>query len=245
MSKAGIVLGSVGLALVALVLVLQLANVVPGIARADGVAEPTGITVLGQGKASGSPDLAMITLGVESREREAQEAAEQNKVQMAAVMAALRDMGIAEEDIQTVDYSIHAEIDWESEEHRVIGYVLVNSVLVKMREMEKVADVLDAATEAGANTVYGIQFTFDDPSPLREQARSEAMAEARMKADALAQLAGVGLGRPRYVSESLVEFPPFEPMYAAPVGMGGGDATSVSPGQLEVTVQVQVTYEIN
>jgi uncharacterized protein YggE len=245
MSKAGLVVGSVGLALVAVVLLLQVLTFAPGTARADAVAEPTGITVLGEGKASATPDLAMITLGVESREREAQEAAEQNKMQMAAVMAALRDMGIDDEDIQTVDYSIHAEIDWESEEHRVVGYVVVNSVLVKMREMDKVGEVLDAAAEAGANTVYGIQFTFDDPSPLREQARSEAMGEARKKAETLAQLAGVALGRPRYITESLVEFPPFEPMYAAPVGMGGGDATSVSPGQLEVTVQIQVTYEIS
>ncbi|HEM61851.1 MAG TPA: DUF541 domain-containing protein, partial [Chloroflexi bacterium] len=157
---------------------------------------------------------------------------------------ALRETGVPEEDIQTVDYSIHPEIDWESEEHRVIGYVVVNSVLVKMREMEKVGDVLDAATTAGANNVYGIQFTFDDPSALREQARAEAMAEAEKKADALAQLAGVRLGSPRYISESFVEIPPYERMYSAPAGMGGADGVSVSPGQLEVTVQVQVTYEI-
>jgi uncharacterized protein YggE len=187
----------------------------------------------------------MITLGVETRDAEAQKAAEQNNAQMADVMAALRAMGIADEDVQTADYSIRAEIDWSDGEQRVLGYIVNNSVVVKMRDMDKVGDVLDAATEAGANNIYGIQFTFDDPSALREQARAAAMAEARKKADALAQLAGVGLGRPRYISESFTEIPP---LYAARefamAPSEGGGTTPVSAGELEVIVQVQVTYDI-
>jgi uncharacterized protein YggE len=200
---------------------------------------------MAQGEATGQPDLAMITIGVETRDSEARQAAEKNNDQMADVMDALLEMGIAEEDIQTVDYGIRAEIDWEDEEHRVIGYVVNNSVLVKLRDMEKVGSVIDAVTEAGANNIYGIQFTFDDPSALREQARAEAVAEARKKAEALAQLAGVTLGKPRYINESFMEQPPYylEALYAAPDrGVGGG--ASVMPGQLEISVQVQVTYDI-
>ena len=154
-------------------------------------------------------------------------------------------MGIAEEDIQTVDYSIRAEIDWEDEERRVIGYVVNNSVQVKMSDMAKVGSVIDAVTEAGANNIYGIQFTFDDPSALRGQARAEAVAEAQNKAEALAQLSGVALGRPRYISESSTEQPPYylEAMYAVPERAVGGGA-EVMPGQLEVTVQVQMTFDI-
>lgn len=246
MSRLGVIIGVVGLVLLVVVLVVQLMVVVPGVGRPGPVGEPSGITVMAEGKASAEPDLAMINIGVENREAEAQEAATENNNRMTAVMAALQEMGIPKEDVQTVNYSIQAEIDWENEEHRVIGYVVNNSLLVKLRDMDTVGDVIDAVTEAGANNVYGIQFTFDDPSALREQARADAMANALKKAEALAQLAGVGLGRPRYISESFTETPPYylEQMYASQAGMGGGDGAPVSPGQREVFVQVQVTYDI-
>ena len=245
MSRAGLIVGVVVLVLLAVLLELQLLAIVPGAGRPGAAAEPTGIAVVAEGKASAKPDLAMITLGVETRDAEAQKAAEQNNAQMADVMAALRAMGIADEDVQTADYSIRAEIDWSDGEQRVLGYIVNNSVVVKMRDMDKVGDVLDAATEAGANNIYGIQFTFDDPSALREQARAAAMAEARKKADALAQLAGVGLGRPRYISESFTENPPLYAERALALAPSeGGGTTPVSAGELEVIVQVQVTYDI-
>lgn len=244
MSKTGIMIGTVGLVLIAVVLVLQLVWVLPGAARPGTAQEPTGITVMAEGKATGKPDLAMITIGVETRDAEARTAAEQNDERMAEVMNALLAKGVAEEDIQTADYSIQAEIDWQDSKQRVIGYVVNNAVVVKLREVDEAGDVLDAVTAAGANNIYGIQFTFDDPSALREEARAEAMAEAQAKAQALAQLAGVGLGRPRQISESFIEPSPlYRDAYAVPPAEGGG-VTPFSPGQLEVTVQVQVTFDI-
>jgi uncharacterized protein YggE len=246
MSKTGIVVGAVGLVLLTVMLVLQLMMVVAAPATPGRVTEPTGITVMAQGKATGKPDLAMITIGVETRDAEAQAAAEENDDLMADVMAAILELGVAEEDIQTVDYSVRAEIDWQDDKQRVIGYVVNNSVVLKLRELDKAGDVLDAATEAGANNIYGIQFTFDDPTALREEARAEAMAQARDKAEALAQLAGVGLGKPRYINESFMEAPPYylEPIYATAERAMGGGVTPVQPGQLEVAVQVQVTFDI-
>ncbi|HUV74546.1 MAG TPA: SIMPL domain-containing protein, partial [Anaerolineae bacterium] len=97
MSKAGIVVGAVGLVLLAVVLVLQLV-VVAGPATPGSVTEPTGITVMAQGKATGKPDLAMITIGVETRNAEARAAAEENDDRMADVMAAILELGVAEED---------------------------------------------------------------------------------------------------------------------------------------------------
>jgi uncharacterized protein YggE len=245
MSKTGIIIGIVGVVLIAVVLVLQLLWVVPGAARPGTAQESTGIVVVAEGKATGKPDLAMITIGVQTRDAEAQTAAEQNDVQMAAVMSALLEKGVAEEDIQTTNYSIQAEIDWQDSRQRIIGYVVDNSVVVKLRKVDEAGDVLDAVTAAGANNIYGIQFTFDDPSALREEARAEAMAEAQAKAQALALLAGVGLGKPRQISESIIEPGPLylERAYAAAPSEGGG-VTPVSAGQQEVTVQVQVTFDI-
>jgi len=243
MSKIGTVIGIVGLGLLAIVLVLQLLMVVPGLGGQGPGVEESGIRVMGEGKASAEPDLAVITIGVETRAGTANTAAEENSERMAQVMDALQRREIADEDIQTVDYSIRADIDWEDDERRILGYVVSNSVSVKIRDVDQVGDVLDAVTDAGANNIHGIQFTFDDPSELREQARAEAMADAKSKAQALASLAGVGLGRPRIISESFVEPVPLyvERVYAVPEAGGG---VPVSPGQLEVRVQVQVTYDI-
>ncbi len=244
MSKAAKIIGAVGLLLLALVLVLQLLMVVPGLGGARAGTEERGITVMGEGKASAEPDLAVITIGVETRAGTANTAAEENSERMAQVMDALQRREIADEDIQTVDYSIRAEIDWDDDERRILGYVVSNSVSVKIRDVDQVGDVLDAVTDAGANNIHGIQFTFDDPSELEEQARAEAMADAQSKAQALASLAGVGLGKPRIISESFVEPVPFymERVYAPAAEAGG--AVPVSPGQLEVRAQVQVTYDM-
>jgi len=244
MSKTAAIIGAVGLALLAVILVMQLLFVMLGLDVSGAGEEQRGIVVMGEGKASADPDVAMITIGVETRARRAQEAGDENGQRMAQVMEALQSMGIAEEDIQTVDYSIQPEIDWDNEEHRVIGYVVSNSVLVKIRQMDQVGDVLDAVTEAGVNNIHGIRFTFDDPTSLREQAREEAMADAQSKAQALADLGDVGLGKPRIMSESFIEPPPFyrEQVYAPP--MGGGAEVPISPGQLEVTVRVQVTFDM-
>ncbi len=244
MSRTAVVIGAVGLALLALVLMLQLVALVPGLAGLRPGQEEGGIMVTGEGKVSAEPDLAVITIGVETRASTANTAAEDNTELMARVMDALERREIAEEDIQTVDYSIRAEIDYEDDERRILGYVVANSVSVKVRHVDQVGDVLDAVTDAGANNIHGIQFTFDDPSELREQARADAIADAQSKAQALASLAGVGLGKPRVISESFVEPVPFymESVYAVPREAGG--AVPVSPGQLEVRVQVQVTFDI-
>jgi len=245
MSKVITVIGAVSLALLVVVLVVQLLLVVPRLGALSPGGEQTGIMVMGEGSASAQPDVAMVNIGVETRSSTAKGAADANKEQMADVMEALQSMGIAEEDIQTADYTIYPEMQWpENEPPRVIGYVASNSLLVKIRQIDQVGGVLDAVTEAGANNIYGIQFTFDDPASLREQARAEAMADAQRKAEALANLAGVGLGKPRIISESFIEPPPFfmETAYAPAMEAGGG--VPVSPGQLEVTVQVQVTFDV-
>lgn len=245
MSKTATVVGAVGLALLAVILAVQLLLVVPGVGTAPAGQEQTGIIVIGEGKSSAEPDVAMVTVGVETRHRTAEGAAEENKSRMMDVMQALQDMQIPGEDIRTVDFRIQPEIDWDDEEPRVIGYVVANSVLVKIRQVGRVGDVLDAVTDAGANTIHGVQFSIDDPSDIREQARAEAMADAKSRAAQLAELAGVGLGKPRVISESFVEEPPvyLERVYALGAE-GGGGPVPISPGQLEVRVQLEVTFDI-
>ncbi|MCJ7668582.1 MAG: SIMPL domain-containing protein [Anaerolineae bacterium] len=202
------------------------------------------ISVTGVGKVSAEPDMAEIIIGMESRAPTAKEAASQNSGDMSEVMAVLKEMGIAKEDIQTVDYSIRTEMDYrEGEEPKVIGYVVTNAVQVKVRDLDLVGDLLDGATEAGANTIYGINFTIEDPRPFQEQAREMAVADARSKAQQLAEAADVRLGVLLSLSEYIIEGPVYVERAMAE-GMGGGGAPPISAGQLEITIQVQMSYEI-
>jgi len=244
-----IILGAATVLLVAAVLTVELAMVVPAVQAGgpSGAVAPeaqNAISVSGEGKVSAEPDMAEIIIGVESRAPTAKEAASQNSEDMNEVMAVLEGMGIAEEDIQTVDYSIRVEMDYRGDEGpKVVGYVVDNAVRVKVRDLDLVGDLLDQATEAGANNIYGITFTVEDPRPFQGQAREMAVAEARSKAGQLAEAADVRLGDLLSLSEYLVGGPVYVERAAAAEGMGGG-APPISPGQLEITVQVQMSYEI-
>ncbi|MGB5932949.1 MAG: SIMPL domain-containing protein [Anaerolineae bacterium] len=244
-----IILGAATVLLVAAVLTVELAMVVPAVQAGgpSGAVAPeaqNAISVSGEGKVSAEPDVAEIVIGVESRAPTAKEAASQNSEDMNEVMAVLEGMGIAEEDIQTVDYSIRVEMDYRGDEGpKVVGYVVDNAVRVKVRDLDLVGDLLDQATEAGANNIYGITFTVEDPRSFQEQAREMAVAEARSKAGQLAEAADVRLGDLLSLSEYLVGGPVYVERAAAAEGMGGG-APPISPGQLEITVQVQMSYEI-
>ena len=205
-----------------------------------------GITVVGQGTAYGQPDQATVIVGVDSFAPTVQEATTQNQTTLDNVMAALEAAGIAAEDIQTTNYSLYAEqIYGDNGPEGIAGYRVSNQVNVKIRDIAVVGDVLAAVTEAGANAIYGVNFSVADPAALEAEARAAAVTDARKRAESLAELGGVALGDVTVISE-VVGTP------VMPLGMGGGgmameqaaSAPGISPGQLSYQVQVQVTYGI-
>jgi uncharacterized protein YggE len=169
---------------------------------------------------------------------------------MDEVQAALKGNGVADKDIQTQYFSISRVTKWDrdDEEEVVIGYRVTNMVTAKIRDIDKAGTVIDAVAEAGGDLtrIDDISFTVDDPSAYYEEARKEAMAEAKAKAEQLANLAGVTLGKPTFVSEG-IQVPivqrdavMVEEVIPAPMEIG----TSISPGELEITLTVQVVYDI-
>lgn len=205
-----------------------------------------GITVVGQGTSYGQPDQATVIVGVDTFAPTVAEATSQNQATLDSVMAALEAAGIAAEDIQTTNYSLYAEqIYGDRGPEGIAGYRISNQVNVKIRDIALVGDVLAAVTEAGANAIYGVNFSVADPAALEAEARAAAMDDARKRAESLAELGGVALGDIQVISE-VVGAP------AMPMGMGGGgfameqaaSAPGISPGQLSYQVQVQVTYGI-
>ena len=207
------------------------------------------ITVVGEGKASVSPDVAQANLGVEVLAPTVKEATEEARERMTAIMAALQEAGVAEKDIQTSNYSIYFDrypeirAMVEAEPLEVEGnYRVSNMVRIKIRDLDELGSVLDGVIEAGANNVYGINFTVDDPDEVESEARSEAIANAKTKAQELADLNGVNLGEVLQISEVIGG--PFTTggMSVAKEYVAAG--SSISPGELEFSVQIQATYAI-
>lgn len=205
------------------------------------------ITVVGEGKVSIEPDVARANFGVEVVRPTVREALDLNDQTMDAVLTALAEQGIAEEDIQTTGFSIYAERfgpQGPLPEDQV-NYRVSNSVMVVIRDLENIAGVVDAAVEAGANNIYGIEFRVDDSSAQESEARAGAIEDARAKAEELAGLTGVTVGEVVSVSEVIASGGYISSNFAQERGMGGGGgATPISPGQLELLMQLQVTYAI-
>jgi len=207
--------------------------------------QQVGIWVNGEGKVTVTPDIATLNLGISAQAASVAEAQSQAAEAMNRVMTALADNGVAKKDIQTQRFSIDQITRWDEEKQQevVIGYRVTNMVTAKIREIDKTGSIIDAVAAAGGDftRINGIGFSVDDPSPYYEQARQKAMADARAKAEQLASLSGVKLGKPTYISEGTI-YPVYPSMYKEAAGAPA--PTPISPGELELTLTVQVVYAI-
>ena len=207
-----------------------------------------GITVVGEGSVRIKPDIARAQIGVEVMMDSVKAASEANKERLDAVLAALQAQGIAEADIQTSGFSVYAERFGPNGPlpEDETNYRVSNNVNVTVRDLETLGAVLDAAIEAGANNIYGVEFSVDDPTTVESQARQRAVADAQAKAGELAELTGVTLGNVVSVSEVIGNGGGYysSNFNVAERAMSGGGATPISPGELELVMQLQVTYAI-
>ncbi len=210
--------------------------------------QQTGIWVSGEGKVSVTPDIVTLSLGIQAQAATVAEAQSQAATAMSAVMTALTDNGVADKDIQTQHFSINQVTRWDNtkNEEIVIGYQVTNMVTAKIRNVENAGPIIDAVATAGGDytRINNISFSVDDPTPYYEQARQKAMADATAKAEQLAELAGVTLGKPTYISEGSVT----PPVIYRDTGVAAVPAptptTPVSVGEIELTLDVQVAYAI-
>jgi len=210
--------------------------------------QPEGISVSGSGKVSAVPDTAVLRLGIEAQESSVAYAQERANGAMTAVMSALDDNGIAEKDIQTQYFNIRKVTRWDEKQGKemVIGYRVTNMVTAKIREMDKVGTIIDAVAGVGGDLtrIDSIGFTVEEPTAYYDEARQKAMADAVAKAGQLAELAGVKLGKPVYITESMIYPPSIYRGYAESAAPMPAMQTPISPGEMEITMNVQVAYEI-
>lgn len=208
------------------------------------------ISVSGTGTVKVDPDTARLDLGVVSNNESLEVAQTEVSEGLAAITAVLTDAGILPEDIATTSYTVYpiAEYDRDGNYVGIERYEVSSGFSIIVRDTESVGTVLDAAVGAGANNVWGISFYVEDPSSAASQARSLAVEDARAKADELATASGMVVTNVVSISETSSPAPmPVD----FDLGRGGADmvaseaaAVPVSPGQSEVRVDLQITFEI-
>jgi uncharacterized protein YggE len=194
------------------------------------------ISVSGEAQVSAPPDLAQIDAGVSTEAKTAREASEANNAAMGRVLLALKGAGIDEKDFQTSRLSLQPQYaPNRSGPNAVVGYRASNRVIIKLRDVTKVASTIDILVAAGANELGGINFMVSAASKLLDDVREQAIADARRKAEIYAKAAGVTLGSPVSISEEGAPGPaPFRKM-------AGGMAASAPVAQGEETLQVTVS----
>ncbi|MCB0093032.1 MAG: SIMPL domain-containing protein [Caldilineaceae bacterium] len=207
------------------------------------------ITVVGEGVVNIKPDIAKTTIGVETIKATVKEASDENQQTISQVLEALKAAGVADDDIQTAGFNIFTEQFFPPESgpqsEPQYRYHVTNQVQVTIRDIDKVGDVLDAAIEAGANSTYGVEFQLEDQEAAQSDARALAIESANAKAAELAKLTNVSVGQVLSVSEVIGNSPYFSAPSAQAYGMGGGGGgTPISAGELQLTMQVQVTYAL-
>ena len=209
---------------------------------------PVVISVQGEGRVFASPDVAQISFGMQTgRQKTAEKALDVLSDRMNAVFAALKDQGIEEKDITTEFLSLNPAYDWQNGVRIDRGFEANQSLRVKIRDLEKVGDVLSVATAAGANQAGGVSFTIDDPEELREAAREKAITNGAEKAEKLAVQLGKKLGKLRGFADGGVPVPVYGKnivMESIGIGGGGGGPAPVPSGEQEIRVLVNLSYEL-
>jgi len=210
----------------------------PALAQAE---PPAMISVTGEARISAPPDLVQIEAGVTSEAKTAREAADTNNAAMGKVLLALKGAGIDEQDYQTSRLSLQPQNSQSrpGAPSAIVSYRASNRVTIRLREVGKLASVIDTMVAAGANDVGGISFIVSQASKILDDAGEKAIADARRKAEIYAKAAGVTLGPPINISEAGLPAPiAFRRM------AGAAEATPIAPGEETLQLTVSVSWAI-
>lgn len=219
--------------------------------RYIGAEDKNTISVSGEGTVYADPDLALTNFSVVTEKETVDRALEENKKKMNKVIERIKQQGIEGKDLKTTTFDIQPRYEWHEKtqedrtkgERVLVGYEVTQDLQVKVRELGKVGEIIQEATDAGANRVGNLRFTIEDEEQIKKEARKEAINQAKSKARETASQLGVDLVRivnfsenfyiPRSSSEALME------------KQAGGAAPEIEPGQNKVEVNVNITYEID
>ena len=217
-----------------------------GCAGIGGAAPDRTIAVTGEATVHATPDIVAIDLGVQTQDTDVVSAVSANNRAGQAIVDAAKAAGVAEADIQTTNFSVYSQPPRVDQNGAPVGgptYFVNNSFHITLRQADKLGALLQSAVSAGANQINGISYSIADPSGPQDQARVNALADARARAEQLAKNAGASLGSPIQISATAY-MPGPGPVPAMSAGVGGGANVPVSIGSLDILAQVTVTYTL-
>lgn len=233
-------------------LVLAVMVSVPIRTSAEGQAEEQEtkrtVNVSAQGRVQVAPDIAYVTLGVLTENKDAKIAQQNNAKQMEQMVKEIKEAGIAAEDIKTTGYGINPKYNYDKDTgaSSIIGYSVNNTVQVTVRDISKTGSIIDIASASGANISNGISFGLSDYDKYYNEALKKAVETGKSKANTIADALGVTLKAPVTVNESGGYYPSYSyktESYAMDAAFDGGARTPVEAGSLEVSASVSMTYE--
>ncbi|MEK7163539.1 MAG: SIMPL domain-containing protein [Patescibacteria group bacterium] len=216
----------------------------PGLPISSVVTQKTDLfSVTGEGKVTAVPDVAILNLGMTTKKNTVKLAQAEANTVISGLTKVIKEFGVNEKDIKTTNYSVYPDYDYSNGSNRIVGYNVNVSLTVTVRDIDMVNNILDKAASFGANSVGGIQFTVAENKlkELNREARLIAIKEAKEKADELAKLSGMTLGKIINIQEGSARVYP-QPMYAKADMMGGGGA-EIQPGSTDITSSVTLFYE--
>ena len=209
---------------------------------------PRTITVSGQGKATSPPDMATINSGVVSIGKTAKQALAANNQVMQTIMTVLKNKNIAEKDIQTSGFNVYPEYERDTSPrsttkvNRIAGYRVSNNVSVQVRDLPGLGEILDALVQSGSNQISGVQFGIADPTAVANQARLNAVADARARAQLYAAATNSSVGIVISISEQAIQSP--RPMMMRAARMEMASSVPIASGEQEVTATINIMYQL-
>ena len=220
---------------------------VPAAAQTTAVAPqgPPVVVTTGESVVKRAPDRAWVTITAESRARSPRDAQKQNADAMSAVMARVKGFGLPPDAIRTSSYDLQPEFDYANGRQTLRGYVARNSIQLRVDDLARLGEIVDASVGAGATSVGGIRFDLRDRTAAEREALKQAVADARARAEAAASGAGLQIDRVVRIEEQRVSIePPPRPLVMAMRAEAAEPTTPISPGELEIRSQVTLTAAI-
>lgn len=216
-----------------------------------GIADPPGkdprsITITAEGKTTAAPDTARIDASVVTDGKTADEVQQNNTSVANKVIDYLKSNGVESKDIKTTQYNLYPRYDYYNGRQSLAGFSLTQTMEIKIRNLQKVGELITGTVARGANQINSVSYFIDDPESLKAEARSQAFEKARAKAKEVARLAGVKLGDVVTFSESVNGYPMpiYERAYSAGGYGGGGISPDTQAGSQDIVVSVSVVFEI-
>lgn len=223
---------------------VKLAGPIPFSVNSVSTTKSDTFQVTGEGKVSVTPDIAVLSVGVTADGVTVKAAQDQINTVVKKISDAVKGLGVDSKDIQTVNYNINPKYDYASGSQRINGYSANTTLTIKVKDLEKINQVIDASTSNGANQVNGLSFDVSDKEKAENEAREKAVEDAKKKAENASKVAGFTLGRLINYQEYFNE----PPVILQSGGSLSEDVTvsktQVEPGSTEITVSVTLSYEV-